>query len=354
MEFIDTASFHSFSFRLICIKIEHVQLQENNERTEARRMSIIDIITPVFMMAVMVVIGLVTSKMIDVSVETRRFISFVAINFALPAVVVYSIFQLDFNSSTWASFAMVYACALGLTWTGMALGYSIGRSFHYTDMEARQLAIVSGCGNTGFIGIPLITILFGTEAGSYAAVYDAGTMTSVFTIGILLLKPGRFSFRQLTAILNTPFLSLVCSVLLASAGIMLPMIFLETVNTISGLAAPLAMILIGLLIPTITSANWKMVKTGYKRFMGTAILVKVFTVPAAACLLVWLLPIPALLAKIIIVQASMPTFTLATVLFERYIHGGSKQLGIVALIATTVLSLLLLPLTVFIAQHITG
>ncbi|WP_298787422.1 AEC family transporter [uncultured Marinococcus sp.] len=352
MKFINTASFHSFSFESIYIKIEHVQIQENYERTEARQMSIIDIITPVFMMTVLIAIGVITSKVIDVSVETRRFISFVAINFALPAVIMYSIFQLEFNSSTWSSFAMIYACALGLTWTGMAVGYGVGRFFHYTDIEARQLAIVAGCSNSGFIGIPLITILFGPEAGSYAAVYDAGTTTSVFTIGILLLKPGRFSFKQLTSILNTPFLTLVCSVLLASAGLVLPMIFLETVNTISGLAAPLAMILIGLLIPTITSANWKMVKTGYKRFIGSAVIVKVLAVPAVACLLVWLLPIPEILGKIIIVQSSMPTITLAAVLFERYVHGRSNQLGIVALIATTIFSLLMLPLTVFIAQQI--
>ena len=68
MKFINTASFHSFSFESIYIKIEHVQIQENYERTEARQMSIIDIITPVFMMTVLIAIGVITSKVIDVSV----------------------------------------------------------------------------------------------------------------------------------------------------------------------------------------------------------------------------------------------------------------------------------------------
>ncbi|MFC7322554.1 AEC family transporter [Halobacillus campisalis] len=315
-------------------------------------MSIINIMTPVFMMVAMVGVGLVTSKMIDVTPETRRFISFIAINFALPAVVAYSIFQLEFNSETWIAFGTIYICSLVLTFIGMLTGYTMGRAFGYKDIEARQLAIVAGCGNTGFLGIPLVSILFGSEAGSYAAVYDAGTMTSVFTIGILLLKPGRFSFKQLSAILNTPFITLAASVTLAAIGIVLPVMLLETADMLSGLAAPLAMILIGLLIPTITSSNWKMVKEGYKRFIGAAVVIKVLLVPGVACLAVWLLPFPELLGKIIIVQASMPTFTLATVLFERYVRGASRQLGIVAIIVTTIISLLMLPLTIFIAQHI--
>ncbi|WP_162356983.1 AEC family transporter [Metabacillus mangrovi] len=315
-------------------------------------MSIIQILTPVFTMAAMAAAGFVTSRFIEITAETRRFISFTAINFALPAVVVSSIFQLGFNRETWISFAAVYTSSLCFTLFGMLAGYLAGKGFGYGEMEARQLAIVSGCGNTGFVGIPLIALLFGPEAGSYAAVYDAGTMTSVFTVGILLLRPEKFSFRQLKAILNTPFITLLSAVLLAALGVALPVMLLETADMLSGLAAPLALILIGLLIPTISKADWKRVQNGYKRFMAAALVIKVLLLPAIACAAVWLLPFPESLGQIVIVQASMPTFTLAAVLFERYIIGGAKQFGIVALICTTAFSLLMLPVTVWVAQAI--
>ena len=44
-------------------------------------------------------------------------------------------------------------------------------------------------GNTGFIGIPVIKALYGTDAVFYAAIVELINDILIFTVGILLIQP---------------------------------------------------------------------------------------------------------------------------------------------------------------------
>lgn len=307
----------------------------------------LQLMTPVFVMATIVLVGFFITKKMDISIQTRKFLSFTVINFALPAVIANSIFQTPLDREMWNNFAVIYIFGLILSSIGMAAGYFAAKSMGYDSSSRRQLAILAGCGNTGFIGIPVAYMIFGSTIGVYAAIYDASTMTLVFTVGVLLLKGERFSFKQLHSLVNAPFITLFVSLLIVSTGVEIPMYFTELAATLAGISAPLAMIYLGLLIPTIPSSSYKAVRDAYKRFIGAAVFIKVLLLPAMAFTALLFLPIEGELAYIIVIQASMPTFILAIVLFERYLGDGSQNLGITAILLSSLLSLLVLPLAIF-------
>ncbi|WP_100397981.1 AEC family transporter [Bacillus sp. FJAT-44742] len=307
-------------------------------------MSFIGILNPIMILAVMVIIGYIISKNVEVTSQVRHFISFTVINVALPSVVIQSIFQSEITSSLLFNFSIIFICAIVLNATGMAVGYYTGKICKYTEVESRQMAIMAGCGNTGFMGIPLAHMLLGPTAAAYAAIYDAGTMFTVFTIGIMLLQRGRFSISTFKSMLNMPLITLVVSLSIATFGYgIFPFIF-ELSAMLSSLAAPLAMIYIGLLIPTISKERWDKVKKGYKSFIASSTLIKTFLMPLTALTGLLFLPIDNTLGMVIVIQAAMPTFLLASVLFGRY--NGSEDLGVVGVIVSVIFSLLALPIII--------
>uniref|UniRef100_UPI00036FA519 AEC family transporter n=1 Tax=Salsuginibacillus kocurii TaxID=427078 RepID=UPI00036FA519 len=156
-----------------------------------------EMIQPVLVMATIVVLGYLVTLRVQVTGEVKQFIAFVVINFALPAVVVNSIFQAEFDAEMWRQLILVFLIGLMLNIVGVGTGYISGKLLKYTEEEARQLAVLAGLGNTGFIGIPLTVMIFGSEAGVFAAIYDATTVLTVFTLGIVLLQQGSFRFGQL-------------------------------------------------------------------------------------------------------------------------------------------------------------
>ncbi|MBB5173800.1 AEC family transporter [Texcoconibacillus texcoconensis] len=303
------------------------------------------IIQPVLIMATIVVLGYIMTFKIQATHHVKEFIAFVVINLALPGVVVYSIFQVNFDAQMWRQLAIVLACALALNVIGMALGYGTGKTLKYTDNEARQLAIMSGIGNTGFIGVPLIIMLFGPAAGVFAAIYDAGTVLTVFSIGVILLQQEKFRLRQLKAMINPPLVTLIVSIMIVSLGGTIPTYIFELSEILSSLAAPMAMIYIGMLISEWTPDLAEKLKHDYWRFITAAVTIKAILAPTIAFTFLLFIDLPSQVKQVIVIQACMPTFITAAVIIARYT--ANAKLAMVTIITTAAASLFIIPLVIY-------
>jgi hypothetical protein len=308
--------------------------------------NIIEIVQPIFVLAMIVGIGFFISKKVEVTKETRQFITFTVINIAIPCVIIQSIFQSEIDRSMWMNFGIIFLCGLILNLTGLLFGYITGRSFKYSIPESKQMAILSGCGNTAFFGIPIAYMLFGSTAGLYASIYDTATVFTVFTAGITLLSGGKFSFANFKHFINTPIITLVISLSIAYNGIGIPPLVFELSSLLSSLAAPLAMIYTGMLFQEITAEKWLKVKNSYVPYMASSTAIKLLVLPILAFMIVYIIKIEASIGGIIILQAGMPTFLVAAVLFSRYTQ--SEDQGVVNIIITTSLSLITIPLLIIV------
>ncbi|MFA1820109.1 hypothetical protein ACDX78_07965 [Virgibacillus oceani] len=81
--------------------------------------------------------------------------------------------------------------------------------------------------------------------------------------------------------------------------------------------------------------------------MATSTIIKVLFLPFIAFFALHLIEMDSTIGKIIILQAGMPTFLLATVLFSRYTK--SDDLGVVNIIITSAISLLSIPLLIIVS-----
>jgi malate permease and related proteins len=300
---------------------------------------------PILVMALIGLLGFLLAGRIELTSSVRLFIIFIVVNIALPSMIFSSIISRDITSDLLQDLAVIYTTSLTLNLTGIFFGYLFGRLAGYGDLERKQLAVLCGCGNTGFIGIPLAVMMYGSSAAVYAAIYDAASITTAFTLGIFLLSRKRFKLSQMKAMLNPPFVTLLITMPAAGLGLAVPAILLESTFMLAGLAGPLAMIYIGMLARQLRLPDLRWLGRKYFVFLLILVFVKLLTLPVAAAMVTPFLPVSEEVRGLIIIQAGMPSFTLATVLIAKY--GGNEKLGMSAVVLTTFFSIATLPFIIF-------
>ncbi|PTL38195.1 AEC family transporter [Alkalicoccus saliphilus] len=300
---------------------------------------------PILVMALIGLLGFLLAGRIELTSSVRLFIIFIVVNIALPSMIFSSIVSRDITSDLLQDLAVIYTTSLTLNLTGIFFGYLFGRLAGYGELERKQLAVLCGCGNTGFIGIPLAVMMYGSSAAVYAAIYDAASITTAFTLGIFLLSRKRFKLSQMKAMLNPPFVTLLITLPAAGLGLAVPAILLESTFMLAGLAGPLAMIYIGMLARQLKLPDLKWLGSTYFVFLLILVFVKLLALPVAAAMVTPFLPVSEEIKGLIIIQAGMPSFTLATVLIAKY--GGNEKLGMSAVVLTTFFSIATLPFIIF-------
>ncbi|MFK9094303.1 AEC family transporter [Bacillus salipaludis] len=78
------------------------------------------------------------------------------------------------------------------------IGWAFALNFYRHSTKKREIALLSGLRNTGFIGIPLCAALIGPEGALFAAIFDAGVDITIWTVGVLIIQQNRrFTFQSL-------------------------------------------------------------------------------------------------------------------------------------------------------------
>jgi len=161
--------------------------------------------------------------------------------------------------------------------------------------------------NSGYLGIPLIYLMFGERALPIAVTYMISMSVLHFSLGILILKKSLKS--GIVEAVKIPLIYAVIFSILAK-NLQIPSGFEKMIRLTGNATMPLMLVSIGI---SLSRINLKDLKLG---FVST--LVRFFggTLTSIAC--VKLLGIPEFNGKVIIVQSSLPSAILNFVLCERF------------------------------------
>ncbi|OIK10316.1 AEC family transporter [Bacillus sp. MUM 13] len=310
-------------------------------------MDISAVLSAVSMMAIIILFGVIVGITFAVTEESKHLLTIIILNIALPSIILNGIFTIEINDQLLSKMITLFLLSILFNTVGIGLGWMCAIVFGFRSVKSRKLAILAGLGNTGFIGIPVCTSLFGPSGGLLAAIFDAGLDVIVFTlVTVLLNKQGKFSLRSLKALLNLPIFAIVVGLTTAMIGYKPPILVKNLAAALANLAAPLAMLYIGLLI----SAFFKEKKELPIRFISISLLMKLLVFPLIMLAVLQWIPIANDLKLIALVEVSMPTFMIAAVLFARYGH--DEGTAVMATVYSTMLSLLTIPLISYMASLI--
>ncbi|MBI0580525.1 AEC family transporter [Neobacillus cucumis] len=295
----------------------------------------------------LILIGVLLSKTFSFNDETRKMFINLIVNIAMPCMILSSIFKVDLNAGIFKSMLIVFCLSIFINLLGIALGWILSITFQGDSTKKREIALMSGLGNTGFIGIPLCATLIGPEAALYAAIFDAGVDFTIWTVGVIMLQKNRkFALQTLKSMINMPTAAIVVGLVVAYFNVKPPAFFVHLSEQLAGLATPLAMFYIGMLIMTLQRG--KVREKGHHLWIP--LMVKLILLPFSVAVFIHFFELNPKIIQTLLIQSMMPTLTLASILFAKY--SADEEMGALTTIISTIISLSTIPLMLFLINLI--
>ncbi len=193
--------------------------------------------------------------------------------------------------------------------------------------------------NAGFIGLPIVTSVFGAEYVFYRAGFVALLNIIQATYGQYLLSGGDKDTISIKTIAKNPVvLSVVLGILVFFAGIPVPGLISTAVASISAMNGPLAMIIIGVYM---AQADLKAMFTTPRVYYIS--LVRLVLIPLVTLALVKLfMSGHTEMAAVLMIVSSAPIGSNVAVYAQKL--GGDYTYAVVIVCMSTILSLATLPL----------
>ncbi|QKS69949.1 AEC family transporter [Paenalkalicoccus suaedae] len=306
-------------------------------------MDVLTVLTAVGVMGMIVAIGVFFSWKVPVSKDSKQVLVFIVLNIAVPFVILNGVFNSDVTDDLLRQVGIVFVLSIVLHSGFIFIALILGRLAGFNSTLAKQLSLLAAIGNTGFIGIPLAATIFGPIGGLLAAVFDAGLDFVMFSVGLFLLQSGRkFHVSQLKTLINLPLIAVVVGISSAFLGFQAPAALQQLSQLLAGLAAPMAMLYIGILMQQLIAKNGFGL---YKQIWFPTIL-RLFVFPLLAMPIIALIPADNLVKNIVALSISMPTFMLASILYARYTDAEDK--AVMTICFTTALCLVTIPFMAFV------
>lgn len=296
----------------------------------------------ILLIGLMILIGVILAYITPINENTKQTYTTIIVNVAMPCIVLSSIFKVDINHNILQNIIIVFALSLVINLLGIGLGWLLATFVGPGKAFRREIALLSGLGNTGFIGIPLCATLLGPEGALYAAIFDAGVDLVIWTVGVMILqKSTSFSLSSLRSMVNIPTIAIVFGLFFAFVNYRPPEIFVSLTNQLAALASPLAMFYIGLLIMSINKPQFLNVKS--KVVIPT--IIKLVGLPFVVFILIKIMNMNGIIPATLLIQAMMPVLTLASILFSKY--DANDKFGAITTVISTIISLISIPLFIF-------
>ena len=198
-------------------------------------------------------------------------------------------------------------------------------------------------GNTGFLGIPICGMLFGSEGAFYAVMYNFGVTLIIFSFGVWVLSGGKQN--SMRSLLTNPLIwSMILGVIFAVSGIQLPLWISQPLSTVGNATLPIALLVAGAQIGSIPMA-----KISYTPELIFIIFSKLLLFPGLLLILFLILQWHGIDHQVIVLQTATPVGIAATILAKRY--GADGDLPAMSTLWATFFSLITLPLLVLAFMH---
>lgn len=259
-------------------------------------------------------------------------------NFFLPLLLFYEIHKADYTkipSIDIVSITLLSICII------FGLSLLLSKLLHINRGEAFSIAMNSFRGNYAYMGLPVSFLFFGTEGITIAAIFMAFIVPFVNILSVIALALGSTDKVDLKkmfviAILNPIVIGCVAGFICLALAISLPETVDKSINILSNVTMPLALICIG------AGINISLIKGNILSII-LVLFFKLFVLPSVALILLFLYKADFnKYIEVLIIMLASPCATVNYILAVSL--GGSTALTTAVIILTTILSIFVYPL----------
>jgi hypothetical protein len=221
--------------------------------------------------------------------------------------------------------------------------------------ERRTFAFTSGIYNYGYIPVPILQAIFPASGiVGVLMVHNLGVEAMLWTVGLMTLT-GSVGRSALKKLITPPIVVLILGLLINLSGLhnylisptsntfveSLYSILIQVIRMLSKCSIPIGLIMCGAAL--YQAGKGKRIRQKANVSLA-ACFCRLFILPILFLLIARFAPISMDLKRVIVVQAAMPAALFPLVLTKFY--GGDTQVGVRAILSTTILSFLTIPLWV--------
>lgn len=290
-------------------------------------------------MFALMLLGLLLSRRGMITEQGSRDLSNVLLYAVIPCVILRS-YMSEFSTEKLRAMGLSALIAVIAFAASIAVAYLTCGTRHRIE----NFAVVFG--NAGFIGIPLVTAVFGPEAAFYVVSFSTFANLLQWTYGIVIISGKKETMNLRMVFVNPVFISMVIGIALFVLQPTLPTVVTGTIGYIADGNTVLAMIILGYYL---SKVQLRGLFADVRLYLVSAL--RLLVVPAVTILV--FLPFPFArgeITLITLIAAATPIASSTAIFAQKFDQDYRRAVSYVCL--STILSVATLPLVMLFAERL--
>ncbi len=296
----------------------------------------------VLILFVLILVGFICSKVKIINEAGAKVIADVVLYFVTPCVII-SAFQRDFDTNMLKKLLVSAFISAVILFVSVLIAQILFKKQEKSRACVLKFATVFS--NCGYMSLPLQQALLKEEGVFYAASFIAMFNIFVWSYGIITMSGDSEKKPSIKILVNPGIIGTFIGVVLFVFSIRLPSVLASPVNYLAALNTPLPMLVIGYYL-----ANAKLKKAFTDPYSYIAMALRLVVLPLASLFVLLLCGVKGVLLVSLIISVASPVAAITTMMAAKYGHDTELSVSLVS--ASTLLSLVTMPLIVGFAQYL--
>lgn len=295
------------------------------------------VVTQMLILFLIMLTGMVCRKIGIFSDDMVKKLSKLVLNIANPAVILASAVSSG-NNITGNNLAVTGILSLTMFASLIIIAHFIPPLIRAQKSDFGVYKCMTIFGNIGFMGLPLVSAIFGPDATLYVAIFQLPFNVLIYTYGVYVLRKdsqdgdNEITVSPMKDILNIGVISCLIAIVLFFTKLPVPYFITKTLDYLGSLTAPLSMMIIG---DSLTKINIKSLLKNIQ--LLSYCIIKLLILPIAGTLIARLAGIDGTLLGVFVVMMATPAGTMNAMLSQQY--GGNYKLASEGVALSTLLSI---------------
>lgn len=286
---------------------------------------------------ILMLVGIYARKKGIFTKEVESKISALVVNIAYPALILSSVTGTGPHISTDDLLQAVFAVVILLAIT-VAVAFVVPYVLGFKKEQRGIVNLMVVFTNIGFMGVPMIQNLYGSDALIYMTVFLIPFNLLFYSYAMKMIRGKDSEPFRARDLLNAGMVACVLAIVIYLANIQLPYIITTSITMLGNVTAPLAMMLLGSFLLDI---DWK------KTFLNGRILaftaVKMVVVPVAVTYLISLFVSNTYILAVCMAALATPSGNVLPLLAQLY-NKEAYPTALAGIAMTTAVSVVTMPL----------
>ena len=299
-------------------------------------MDLSNLFSRLIVLFIYIIVGFIAAKAGKINEDVVKKVNTVLLYVGQPAMIISSVLDTHLDLGL-KEIGYIFILAVIMQLLLLCFSYIFTPLYVRNKEERGIFKFMTAFGNTGFMGFPIISALFGADAIFLAAVFLIPFFLASYSLGVMQIR-GRAKGEKMdfSFLLNPAIIATVVAVVLFLVKLPIPREAMDACSGLAGILIPLSMVAIG---ANIGMRNLSELVVDIRMYaLG---LVKLVICPVLMFFIARTFVHNEVYLGIMVVSSAMPSAVLASMLSTEY--GKSVHVASRGVFITTLLSLFTIP-----------